>query len=35
MKGLLEQMAAWKARREVELKSPIDGVVIPIHGQTE
>jgi multidrug resistance efflux pump len=33
MKGLLEQLAAWKARRGVELKSPIDGVIIPIHGQ--
>ena len=33
MKGLLEQLAAWKTRRAVELKSPIDGIVIPIHGQ--
>jgi multidrug resistance efflux pump len=33
MKGLLEQQAAWKARREVKLTSPIDGVIIPIHGQ--
>lgn len=33
MQGLLEQLAAWKARRGVELKSPIDGVIIPIHGQ--
>ena len=33
MKGLLEQLAALKARRAVELKSPIDGIIIPIHGQ--
>lgn len=33
MKGLLEQMAAWEARRGVQLHSPIDGVVIPVHGQ--
>jgi multidrug resistance efflux pump len=33
MKGLLEQLAAWKTRRAVELKSPIDGIIIPIHGQ--
>jgi multidrug resistance efflux pump len=33
MKGLMEQLAAWKARHAVELKSPIDGVIISIHGQ--
>jgi hypothetical protein len=33
MKGLLDQLAAWDARRGVELKSPIDGRVIPIPGQ--
>jgi multidrug resistance efflux pump len=33
MKGLLEQLATWKARHAVELKSPIDGVIISIHGQ--
>jgi multidrug resistance efflux pump len=33
MKGLLEQLAAWEARRDVQLQSPIDGVVIPIPGQ--
>ncbi|MCX5645391.1 MAG: HlyD family efflux transporter periplasmic adaptor subunit [Phycisphaerae bacterium] len=33
MKGLLEQLAAWAARRDVQLQSPIDGVVIPIPGQ--
>lgn len=33
MKGLLEQLAAWEARRKVELKSPIEGRVIPIPGQ--
>ena len=33
VKGLIEQLAAWKARREVKLTSPIDGVTIPIHGQ--
>jgi hypothetical protein len=33
MKGLLEQLAVLRSRRSVELKSPIDGVVIPIHGQ--
>jgi multidrug resistance efflux pump len=32
MKGLQEQIAAFKARTTVELKSPIDGVVIPISG---
>jgi multidrug resistance efflux pump len=33
MKGLLEQLAAWKTRHALELKSPIDGIIIPIHGQ--
>jgi multidrug resistance efflux pump len=33
MKGLLEQLAAWKTRRAVELKAPIDGILIPIHAQ--
>jgi multidrug resistance efflux pump len=33
MKGLLEQLTALRSRRHVELKAPIDGVVIPIHGQ--
>ncbi len=33
MKGLLDQLTAWQARRNVELTSPMDGVVIPIHGQ--
>jgi len=33
MNGLLEQLAAWKSRREVKLTSPIDGIVIPIHGR--
>jgi multidrug resistance efflux pump len=33
MNGVLEQLAAWKSRREVKLTSPIDGIVIPIHGQ--
>jgi len=33
MKGLLEQLAALRSRRAVELKSPIDGVVIPIRGE--
>ncbi len=33
MNGLLEQLAAWKSRREVKLTSPIDGIIIPIHGQ--
>lgn len=32
MKGLQSQIAAMKARTAVELKSPIDGVVIPISG---
>jgi hypothetical protein len=31
MKGLREQLAAVRSRHAVELKSPIDGVVIPIH----
>ncbi len=30
MKGLSEQLAALRSRRAVELKSPIDGIVIPI-----
>jgi multidrug resistance efflux pump len=33
MKGLLEQRAALRSRHAVELKSPIDGVIIPIHAQ--
>jgi multidrug resistance efflux pump len=33
MRGLLEQLAAWQSRRKVELVSPINGIVIPIHGQ--
>ncbi len=33
MKGLLEQLDAWKSRHDVELKSPIDGRVISFHGQ--
>ena len=33
MKGLLKQLAAWESRRKVELTSPIDGRIIPIHGQ--
>jgi multidrug resistance efflux pump len=33
MKGLLEQSAALQARRAVELRSPIDGIVIPIRVQ--
>lgn len=33
MKGLREQRAALRARHSVELKSPIDGVIIPIRGQ--
>ncbi|MBP7050685.1 MAG: hypothetical protein KBE65_06700 [Phycisphaerae bacterium] len=33
MKGLRAQIAAFKARSAVEVKSPIDGVVIPISGQ--
>jgi multidrug resistance efflux pump len=33
VKGLLEQLSAWKSRRDVKLTSPIDGRIIPIHGQ--
>jgi multidrug resistance efflux pump len=33
MKGLLDEMTAWDTRHGIELTSPIDGVVIPIHGQ--
>jgi len=33
MKGLQAQIAAMKVRTAVEIKSPIDGVVIPIHGR--
>jgi len=33
IKGLRAQIAAFKTRGAVELKSPIDGVVIPISGQ--
>jgi hypothetical protein len=33
MKGLEEQLAAVRSRHAVALKSPIDGVVIPIHTQ--
>ncbi len=33
MKGVRAQIAAFKARTAVEVKSPIDGVVIPISGQ--
>jgi len=33
MNGLEEQLAAVRSRHAVELKSPIDGVVIPIHTQ--
>jgi len=33
MKGLLAQLAALKTRQAVELKSPIDGIIIPIHPQ--
>jgi multidrug resistance efflux pump len=33
MKGLHAQIAAMKARTAVEIRSPIDGVVIPISGQ--
>jgi len=33
MKGLQGQIVAFKARTAVELKSPIDGVVIPISGK--
>ena len=34
MKGLQDQIATMKARTSVELKSPIDGVVIPISGKS-
>ncbi len=33
MGGVLEQLAALKARRAVALKAPMDGVVIPIHAR--
>jgi len=33
MKGLLAQLAALKTRQAVELKSPIDGIIVPIHPQ--
>jgi multidrug resistance efflux pump len=33
MKGLLGQLAALNARREVELKAPIDGIIMPVHPQ--
>lgn len=33
MKGLLGQLTALESRRNVELKSPIDGVVIAVHGR--
>ena len=33
IKGLLDQIAALKARQAVELTSPVDGVVIPIRGR--
>jgi multidrug resistance efflux pump len=33
IKGLRSQIAAFKARTAVEIKSPIDGVVIPISGK--
>jgi multidrug resistance efflux pump len=33
MKGYLEQLVAFRARHAVELKAPIDGVVIPVHPQ--
>ncbi len=33
MKGLLAQLTALESRRNVELKSPIDGVVIAVHGR--
>lgn len=33
IKGLLAQLAALDARKNVELKSPIDGVVIAVHGR--
>ncbi len=34
MKGLLAQIAALEARESLEIKAPIDGVVIPIQRQT-
>ncbi len=34
MKGLQAQIEALRAREAVELKAPISGVVIPIHGQS-
>ena len=34
MKGLLAQLETLETRRNVELKSPIDGVVIAVHSQT-
>lgn len=34
MKGLLAQIEALRAREAVELKAPISGVVIPIHGRS-
>lgn len=33
MKGLLAQLAALETRRSVEVASPMDGVVIPVHSQ--
>jgi multidrug resistance efflux pump len=33
MKGLLTRLEALEARKSVELKSPIDGVVIAVHGR--
>jgi len=33
IRGLQEQIATFKARAAVELKSPIDGVIIPISGK--
>ena len=33
IKGLQRQIAAFRARTAVEIKSPIDGVVIPISGK--
>jgi multidrug resistance efflux pump len=33
MKGVQQQIGAFKARTAVELKSPIDGVIIPISGK--
>jgi len=33
MKGLLAQLTALESRRNVELTSPIDGVVIAVHGR--